>query len=265
MDPRHQVNPYIAGSPVTGTEMFYGRQDVFAFVQRNLIGRHRDTPVVLYGQRRTGKTSVLYQLHRHLEPTLTGAFHRPAWPQPQQYGKLPFGDGQRHQPRHCGVTISSAWTFRTERSFSPIRHRVRSHVPGAVWPALGRGPSGADDGRGGPARRGGRAGRLEREVFDYLRHLMQHHPRLNFIFSLGSGLEELARITPSCSAWRYTTGSLSSNRRGPRTHHPARGRSTIRWRRGSREDPADHLGPSVLHPTGLPLRVRPVVAFSQSR
>ncbi|MGD0245121.1 MAG: hypothetical protein ABSB59_33010, partial [Streptosporangiaceae bacterium] len=38
-----------------------------------------------------------------------------------------------------------------------------------------------------------RAGRLEREIFDYLRHLMQHYARLNFIFSLGSGLEEMAK------------------------------------------------------------------------
>ena len=38
-----------------------------------------------------------------------------------------------------------------------------------------------------------RAGHLEREVFDYLRHLMQHYARLNFIFSLGSGLEEMAK------------------------------------------------------------------------
>ena len=68
MDPQPRVNPYIAGSPVTGTEMFYGREDVFSFIQRNLIGLHRDTPIVLYGQRRTGKTSVLYQLHRHLDP-----------------------------------------------------------------------------------------------------------------------------------------------------------------------------------------------------
>ena len=38
-----------------------------------------------------------------------------------------------------------------------------------------------------------RAGRLERDIFDYLRHLMQHHPHLNFVFSLGSGLEEMAK------------------------------------------------------------------------
>ena len=69
MDPQPRVNPYIAGSPITGTEMFYGREDVFSFIRRNLTGLHRDTPIVLYGQRRTGKTSVLYQLHRHLDPS----------------------------------------------------------------------------------------------------------------------------------------------------------------------------------------------------
>ena len=59
MIPSQPVNPYIAGSIVTGEEMFFGRQDVFSFVRRHLTGLHRDSPVVLYGQRRTGKTSVL--------------------------------------------------------------------------------------------------------------------------------------------------------------------------------------------------------------
>jgi AAA+ ATPase superfamily predicted ATPase len=60
-------NPYIAGNPVKGSDMFFGREDVFLFVRQALIGRHRDNVIVLYGQRRTGKTSVLYQMHRHLE------------------------------------------------------------------------------------------------------------------------------------------------------------------------------------------------------
>ena len=60
------VNPYIAGSPVTGPEMFFGRQDVFDFVRQTLTGKHRDQVIVLYGRRRTGKTSVLYQMRRHL-------------------------------------------------------------------------------------------------------------------------------------------------------------------------------------------------------
>jgi kumamolisin len=62
------VNPYIAGNPVTGEEMFFGREDIFEFVKRTLSGRHRDNPIVLYGQRRTGKTSVLYHICRYLGP-----------------------------------------------------------------------------------------------------------------------------------------------------------------------------------------------------
>src|SRR5437763_14592807 len=62
------INPYIAGNPVTGTEMFFGREDVFRFVRQTLIGKHRDNVIVLYGQRRTGKTSVLYQMRHHLDP-----------------------------------------------------------------------------------------------------------------------------------------------------------------------------------------------------
>ena len=33
-----QINPYIAGNPVSGEAMFYGRQDVFDFVRANLEG-----------------------------------------------------------------------------------------------------------------------------------------------------------------------------------------------------------------------------------
>src|SRR5512139_1724361 len=61
------INPYIAGNPVTGEEMFFGRENVFAFVRQALTGQHRDNVIVLYGQRRTGKTSALYQMRRHLD------------------------------------------------------------------------------------------------------------------------------------------------------------------------------------------------------
>ena len=62
------INPYIAGNPVTGPEMFFGREDVFQFLRQTLMGQHRDNVIVLYGQRRTGKTSVLYQMRSHLDP-----------------------------------------------------------------------------------------------------------------------------------------------------------------------------------------------------
>lgn len=62
-------SPYIAGPPVKSREMFYGRQSTFAWVQENLSGTYQDNVLVLYGERRTGKTSVLYQLQHHLPDT----------------------------------------------------------------------------------------------------------------------------------------------------------------------------------------------------
>ena len=59
-------NPYIAGRPVEAREMFFGRQDVFNYVRLNLIGQYQDNAIVLYGQMRSGKTSVLRQMHHHL-------------------------------------------------------------------------------------------------------------------------------------------------------------------------------------------------------
>jgi photosystem II stability/assembly factor-like uncharacterized protein/tetratricopeptide (TPR) repeat protein len=56
-------NPYIAGPPIGGDEGFYGRQDVFDFVRETFSSTHQKV-IVLFGQRRIGKTSILYQLQK---------------------------------------------------------------------------------------------------------------------------------------------------------------------------------------------------------
>lgn len=55
-------NPYVVGHPLKTDELFQGREDIFTFISENLGGTVSDRTIVLYGQRRTGKTSVLYQL-----------------------------------------------------------------------------------------------------------------------------------------------------------------------------------------------------------
>lgn len=51
-------NPYIAGKPVKERRMFFGRSDVFDFIRRNI----ERNVILINGDRRTGKTSLLYQL-----------------------------------------------------------------------------------------------------------------------------------------------------------------------------------------------------------
>ncbi|MBC7237988.1 MAG: hypothetical protein H5T69_19265, partial [Chloroflexi bacterium] len=55
-------NPYIVGMPVRESQMFFGRQDIFEWVRENISGKYQEQPLLLYGERRMGKTSVLYQL-----------------------------------------------------------------------------------------------------------------------------------------------------------------------------------------------------------
>ena len=54
-------NPYIAGNPIRSKEIFFGRKDVFQFI-KNKLSAKKNITIVLYGERRTGKTSVLYQI-----------------------------------------------------------------------------------------------------------------------------------------------------------------------------------------------------------
>jgi tetratricopeptide (TPR) repeat protein len=59
------ANPYVAGSPLRGEQGFFGRQDTLDWVARELRNPATNA-LVLFGQRRTGKTSLLLQLQRIL-------------------------------------------------------------------------------------------------------------------------------------------------------------------------------------------------------
>lgn len=55
-------NPYTAGIPIKGKEMFFGRQDVFKFLKQRFKDEPAKTNIFLHGGRRIGKTSALYQI-----------------------------------------------------------------------------------------------------------------------------------------------------------------------------------------------------------
>ena len=59
-------NPYSASRPVGGRVGFYGRQDELRRVERTLNDPNQNC-LVIYGQRRIGRTSILLQLERRLD------------------------------------------------------------------------------------------------------------------------------------------------------------------------------------------------------
>ena len=187
------VNPYIAGNPVTGEAMFFGREDVFAFVRQALTGRHRDNVIVLYGQRRTGKTSTLYQMRRHLDErylclyvdlhglalngiegflwdlanTITRALRKEYHIEPPQLNRPEFMQDARAVFEN--EFLPQVWNVIGDRHILLMLDeaiRLQEQVE---------------------------AGRMDRGVFEYLRHLIQHSNRLNFLFALGSGLEDMEK------------------------------------------------------------------------
>ena len=56
------TSPYIVGSPIDQEEMFFGRQDIIDTIRRQLSTSHRANVILLEGNRRTGKTSILKRL-----------------------------------------------------------------------------------------------------------------------------------------------------------------------------------------------------------
>ena len=58
------ASPYIVGNPVDRHEMFFGRTDIMDRIQRQLGADTHANVILLEGNRRTGKTSILGQLEK---------------------------------------------------------------------------------------------------------------------------------------------------------------------------------------------------------
>lgn len=187
------INPYIAGNPVTGTQMFFGREDIFRFIRQTLIGEHRDNVIVLYGQRRTGKTSVLYQLRHHLDPRYLCIFI-------DLHGFALEGLGGflwelanhiiRVLRRNYQIDLPS---LKRTAFMADARSSFESEFLHHVWSVIGDRHILLMLDEAVRLEEQVQAGKLEREIFEYVRHLMQHYEWLNFLFSLGSGLEEMEK------------------------------------------------------------------------
>lgn len=67
-------NPYIIGEVVRESSMFYGREELIEDIIGNFRGKYQVNPIFLYGQKRTGKTSMLFHLKRKLRDEFAPVF-----------------------------------------------------------------------------------------------------------------------------------------------------------------------------------------------
>ncbi len=62
---KNPQNPYIIGRPIYEKELFFDRDELFKFVNANL--NNGEQAILLHGQRRIGKSSILYQIPNFAE------------------------------------------------------------------------------------------------------------------------------------------------------------------------------------------------------
>jgi AAA domain len=182
--------PYVTGTPLRSSEMFVGRQDVFDFVHEHLLGTYQNNVIVLHGQRRTGKTSILYRLQDLLADTHMAVLV-------DMQGKAARGAADflyalsddivyALENHHISVDLPPRADYEEAPEFAFRSRFLRSVVEALdsrnlllMFDEFEELQKRVEDGR------------LEAEIFPFLRNLMQHEPRVDFLFSGTHKLEEL--------------------------------------------------------------------------
>jgi hypothetical protein len=170
--------------------MFVGRQDVFDFVRENLFGAYQNNVIVLHGQRRTGKTSVLYRLGEVLADTHVCVLV-------DMQGKAARGEAEflysiaddiAYALENKGITVD----LPPRRDFdeSP-EFFFRSRFLRGVYEALEPRNLMLMFDEFEELQKRVEDGKLTADIFPYLRNLMQHERKVDFVFAGTHKLEEL--------------------------------------------------------------------------
>ena len=189
------TNPYIAGRAVGQARGFCGREDILRLIETRLRTPEQSA-VVLYGQRRIGKTSILLQLQRRL----------PAPPFVPVYFDL-----MDRARQHLGQVLADIAAALAEAAAMPPPDAARFDDRGryfrkeflpALYAALGPGRNPVllldefdvlDMAVSDQATETAAA----RTFFPYLRQLLEGEPRLKFVFVVGRRVEDLSIIVKS--------------------------------------------------------------------
>src|SRR5260370_13251531 len=176
--------------------MFYGREDDLQFLKENLTSTSNTIVVVLYGQRRSGKTSLLYQLVSTpiLEPhipiytdmqneaykisastllrSMAFAIHREMKKRHIVFERPGIKDFDENPTFSFNLFLDDAEALLGKRKlvilideFEVLEQKVKEHA-------------------------------LDPEIFEYLRSLMQHRHRVNFLVA---GRHSIEHPTPHSS------------------------------------------------------------------
>jgi HEAT repeat protein len=127
------ASPYVMGPPVKTPQMFYGREEVFDWIYENISGAYQQNILILHGERRMGKTSILYQLlNRPPTPQHICVFFSLELPPPKSLGDLFYNMARkiRHEMTRFDLTppdpVKGDFRDAPQRSFLGFCESVES-------------------------------------------------------------------------------------------------------------------------------------------
>ncbi len=183
--------PYVTGTPLKTDDVFVGREDVFAFIRENLLGTHQNNVIILHGQRRTGKTSVLYRLGQVMSESHVGVLvdmqGKPARNEADFLYSI--ADDIVFALEDAGIDV--ALPERGDFSEAPEFY-FRARFLRSLYPHLNGKHLLLMFDEFEELQRRVENGRLQPEIFQFLRNLMQHEQKVDFVFSGTHRLEDLS-------------------------------------------------------------------------
>ena len=185
-------NPYVAGKALKrGSPLFFGREDVFEFIRRSAGGSARGKHVLLLlGERRTGKTSILKQLPERMkdEPYVHAFLDCQGLYVGLAGFFLKLSRVIAHGLRDAGLPIEG---LSPEDLGDQPQYVFEEEFLPRVWERIGDRSLLLAIDEFEVLERRVREGKLDHTIFPYLRSLMQAQDRIAFIFVGAHRLEEL--------------------------------------------------------------------------
>ncbi len=191
------INPYIAGAPIKNPTMFFGRDDVYAWLRQHLRGRYQDNVIVLYGERRSGKTSVLYQMAEQLgDATYVPVLLDLQGMAMEGLDGFLWEIARKIVLSLRGVEGVPLLDRPSRRDFEEnARHEFEEVFLPPIVAVLGERRLLLMFDETNRLEEKLEAGNLPPEAIGYLRSLIQHASHINFIFSIGNRVEEARQKT----------------------------------------------------------------------
>jgi tetratricopeptide (TPR) repeat protein len=220
------LNPYVAGNPVGGHEAFVGRADILHAVTRILASPSANA-LVIYGQRRIGKTSILEHLARELPKT---GPYRTVYFDLQDKAPLPLWAVVNELARKISLDLGGSPGADLPQGEAALARFKEDFLP-RVFASLPQGHSLAllfdeFDVLDSPQENLAAV-----ELFPYLRGLLTLDPaRLQFVFVIGRNLDDLTnRALPLLKGLSVQRVSLLSRTATEQLVRLSERNDSLRW------------------------------------